>query len=126
MKSEIKKDPEKFVNSHSYIETLVIHYKDKTSFFFKDKKDNSRYYQELFYNDLIEGIKTAGKSDGYYFALNANGTILYILLKDGIVFIFQCLRGTSVAQIKMEISDFVEGFQVQGKYRRFFSSIFDW
>lgn len=126
MKSEIKKDPADFVNSHSYVESLVIHYRDKTSFFPDIGTYKKGYEKGVFHKELIEEIKSCDFSDSYFFALDENGNIFYIILKDELIFIFECSRGTSVAQIKMEANDFVDGFQVQGKYRRFFSSIFDW
>ena len=61
---------------------------------------------------------------GYYFALRADGSMIYIVYKDGILFIFQCSNETSAAQIKMETETFISGCEIKGKYRSFFSSIF--
>ncbi len=61
---------------------------------------------------------------GYYFALRADGGMIYIVNKDGILFIFQCSNEASAAQVKMEIENFISGCEIKGKYRGFFSSIF--
>jgi len=126
MKSEIKKDPDSFVNSHSYVESLVIHYRNKTSFFPDMREENKGYYKEIFYNDLIAELKNSAPPGARFFSLNGDGSTISIVLKGEVIFIFECSRGTSVAQIKMETSDFIDGFQVEGKYRKFFSSIFGW
>ncbi|MBF0303232.1 MAG: hypothetical protein HQK73_09340 [Desulfamplus sp.] len=126
MKSEVKNDPELFVKSHNYIINLVISIKNKISFFPDMRKQEQGYYRELYYNDLVEKIKEQYPSDVQLIAIKENQSIIYVVKKGMSIFICEGSGRISVSQIKMEFNEFIDEFQKQGKYKKFFSSIFDW
>ncbi|MBF0258184.1 MAG: hypothetical protein HQK62_04985 [Desulfamplus sp.] len=126
MKSEIKNNPELFVANHDYIINLIICIKNKISFFPDMRKEEKGYYRELYYNDLVERIKEQYPSDVQLVAVKEDDSIIYVVKRNQAVFICEGSDKVSVSQIKMEFNSFIDEFQKQGKYRKFFSSIFDW
>ncbi|MBF0378240.1 MAG: hypothetical protein HQK72_12270 [Desulfamplus sp.] len=126
MKSEAKNDPELFIKKHNYIINLIISIKNKISFFPDLRKQEQGYYRELYYNDLIAKIKEQYPSDIQLIVIKENQSIMYVVKKDILIFICECSGKVSVSQIKMECNEFIEEFQKQGKYKKFFSSIFNW
>ena len=81
MKSETKKDPAVFVESNTYVERLVIHYKKKISFFPEISQEEEGDYNAGFYKELIEEVKNSVKSARYYFLINEKGGIIYLIVK---------------------------------------------
>ncbi|MBF0573492.1 MAG: hypothetical protein HQK69_07005 [Desulfamplus sp.] len=126
MKSEAKNDPELFIKKHDYVINLIISIKNKISFFPDLRKQEQGYYREIYYNDLITKIKEQYPSDIQLIVIKENQSILYVVKKDILIFICECSGKGSVSQIKMEFNEFIEEFQKQGKYKKFFSSIFSW
>ncbi|MBF0203054.1 MAG: hypothetical protein HQK67_01810 [Desulfamplus sp.] len=126
MKSETKNDPNLFVENHNHVISLVINIKNKTYFFPDMRKQEKGYYRELYYNDLVTKIKEQYPSDIETIALKEDNSIIHMIKKSHYIFICECSDKVSVSQIKMEFNEFADEFQKQGKYKKFFSSIFDW
>ncbi len=126
MKSETKNTPELFVSTHNYIINLVINIKNRLSFFPDMRKLEQGYYRELYYNELIKNIKEQYPLDVQLVAIKENNTIIYVVKRGASIFICEGSGKISVSQIKMEFNEFIDDFQKQGKYKKFFSSIFDW
>jgi len=126
VKSETKNTPDLFVMSNDYISTLVISIKNKISFFPDMRKQQLGYYKELYYNDLVEKITEQYPSEVQMVGVKEDGSIIYVVKRNQSIFICEASDKVSVSQIKMELNGFIDEFQKQSKYRRFFSSIFDW
>ncbi len=126
MKLEAKDTPESFVDKRDYIINLVLNIKNKTSFFPDLRKQDQGYYRELYYNELIEKIKEQYPNDVQLVVIKENQNILYVIKKGLSIFICEGSGKVSVSQIKMEFNEFMDNFQHQSKYKKFFSSIFDW
>ncbi|MGD9730968.1 MAG: hypothetical protein AB7U45_02205 [Desulfamplus sp.] len=126
MKLEAKDTPESFVDKRDYMINLVLNIKNKTSFFPDLRKQDQGYYRELYYNELIEKIKEQYPNDVQLVVIKENQNILYVIKKGLSIFICEGSGKVSVSQIKMEFNEFMDNFQHQSKYKKFFSSIFDW
>ena len=136
MKLKTNIDPQVFVDSHGYIEQLWIHHDGETSHFLSALRQGGKTELMTDAAGVVQavirtGLAHFGKASteeshfgGYYFAMQADGGIIHIVTKDGLIFIFQCSNEASAAQIKMETDTFISGCEIKGKYRSFFSSIF--
>lgn len=119
MKSETKQDPAfKFIDENRFVKSVVIHNKNKTSFYPNIEAEKKRYFEEI-----IDRHKKSA-SDSHLF-MYTQKEYIYVYKKEKAIFICECNNDISVSQVKMEFNTFIEDSQKQGKFPKFLSSFFD-
>ncbi len=119
MKSETKKNPaQAFAEENRFVKRVIIHQKNRTTFFPEPEAEKKRYFEEMI---TLQKENTSGS---HLFFLTPEACV-YMYKKDKAVFICECDCNISVSQVKMEFDAFVEESQKQGKFPKFFSSFFD-
>lgn len=98
---------------------LVIQVKDKTRFYpeISDRK-------QAFYKKLLDGIEDGYTADAQFFLITADEYIC-VFKRNKAVYICETANDISVSQVRLELENFVDSQQKQGKLSKFFSSFFD-
>lgn len=118
MKLETKKLIESFIEDNTYVKRVVIHDPEGSFFFPETELIDNGYFEFLIQNLLLPEEPDA------QFAAMTGTSYLFVIREKNNLFICDCDTGASLSQIKMEFSMFVEDVKKQGKYKRFFKSIF--
>jgi hypothetical protein len=119
MKSETKLDTaRKFMEENHFVKSMVIHAKNKTTFYPNVDTEKRRYFEAI----IEKQKKSAPES---YLLLYTREEYIYVYKKDKSIYICECNNNISVSQVKMEFNTFIEDSQKQGKFPKFLSSFFD-